>query len=245
MAMKRPRRIKGNKANYRELIQCRIPRNGRVRSRAGDGLYPIEILDDEQGSCDRAGKVKVHYIGYSEDYDEWKDAEDIEDIEDVTDDESPDQLASSVYAPYSLYKDLGLRIKRSLTCARASPVTKIVLPFDTLSFNGGLKSVGTPSRKQGGVQHYKIKSYTDLNELLGSNWHVRGINCNGDYGYVIKETVDFYLRKCRDVIEYLPPSPENPNIHPAHIKAGYQLTFTFTAGYGNSSTFGTNKKIFL
>jgi len=129
--------------------------------------------------------VKVHYTGYSKDYDEWKD---MEDIEDVMGDESPDQLISFIYAPYSLYKDLSVRIKRSLTCARASPDTKIAMPFDTLSFNGGLKSAGTPSRKQGGVQHYKIKSYEDLSELLGSNWHVRGINCNGDYGYVIRDS---------------------------------------------------------
>ena len=61
----------------------------------------------------------------------WKD---IEDTEDVMGDESPDQLAS-VYAPCSFYKDLSVR---SLTCARASPDTKIVLSFDTLSFNGGL-----------------------------------------------------------------------------------------------------------
>ena len=58
---------------------------------------------------------------------------------------------------------------------------------------------------------------------------------------MIKETVDSTLR---DVVEYLPPSPDYPNIHPAHIEADYQLTFMFTAGYGNASTFGKDKKSF-
>jgi len=246
MEMKRSRRIKGDKANYRELVQCRLPRSKRkATTKTNDDLYPIEIVSDaseEQGAGSTGSRVKVHYIGYSEEYDEWRDKEDIEDLTDT--DNLPVHLPS-VYSPYSLYKDLALRIKKSLTCARASPNAKIVLPFDSLSFNGGLKLAGVPSRKQGGVQHYTIKSYEDLNELLGCNWHVRGINCNGDYGYVLMETVEFYFTKCRNVVEYLPPTFNNPNIQCSRIDAGYQLTFTFTTGYGNASTFGKDNKNFL
>jgi len=54
MAMKHPRSIRGNKANYRELVQCKLPRRGRAKSKAGDGLYPIEIISDEQRSGDGA-----------------------------------------------------------------------------------------------------------------------------------------------------------------------------------------------
>jgi len=154
------------------------------------------------------------------------------------------EASLSWYTPYSLYRDLSIRIKRSLTCARTSPDVKIVMPFDALSFNGGLKSLGTPSNKYGGIQHYTIKEYKDLNDILGYNWHVRGINCNVDYGYAIKETINFYLRKCRDLVEFLPPSPGNFNIHSINIDAGYTLTFIFTAGYGNARTFGKDKVIF-
>ena len=59
------------------------------------------------------------------------------------------------------------------------------MPFDVLLFNGGLKSLGNPSKNLGGNQHYKIVHYKDLNHLLGQNWHVRGINSNDDYGYVV------------------------------------------------------------
>ena len=45
-----------------------VPRGRRTLQKpAKDELYPIEIVerDDEQG------KVKVHYLGYRECYDEW------------------------------------------------------------------------------------------------------------------------------------------------------------------------------
>ena len=237
--MKRQRKLKGDKANYRELAKCALPRSissrkkRKLKSKAG--LYPIEIVE-----TDSEDRVKVHYIGYSDTFDEWKDLSEIEDI--TT--EVPSPQDQQTYAPYSLYHDLSIRIKRSLTCARSSPDVKIVMPFDALTFNGGLKSVGMPCKKIGGIQHYKIKAYEDLNVLLGCNWHVRGININGDYGYVIKDTVEFYFRKCRDLIDFIPPSPSSSNVQSIHIDTGHSLTFTFTTGYGNLATFGKDKTIF-
>ena len=158
--MKRQRNIKGGKANYRELAECKLlrssRRNSQVKSKAVD-LYPIQVV----GSKDHGNQVKVHYIGYSDTFDERKDVSEIEDIH--------------THAPYSLYQDLSIRIKRSLTCARGSPDIKIVMPFDALTFNGGLKSVGMRSKRIGGIQDCKIK---DLNIFLGCNWHVREININ-------------------------------------------------------------------
>ena len=233
--MKRQRNIKGGKANYRELAECKLPRssrrNSQVKSKAAD-LYPIQVV----GSEDHGSRVKIHYIGYSDTFDEWKDISEIEDIH--------TEVPQPTHAPYSLYQDLSIRIKRSLTCARGSPDVKIVMPFDALTFNGGLKSVGMRSKRIGGIQHYKIKTYKDLNVFLGCNWHVRGININGDYGYVIKETVEFYFRKSRDLIEFIPPSSSSSKIQSIHIDTGHTLTFMFTTGYGNSVTFGKDKTIF-
>ena len=64
------------------------------------------------------------------------------------------------------------------------------MPFDAVTFNGGLRLLGTESKKVQGIQHYTIKHYRDLNPLLGKNWHFRGLNVNADYGYVILETLD-------------------------------------------------------
>ena len=63
--------------------------------------------------------------------------------------------------------------------------------------NCGLKAAGVPSCISAGIQHHKLKNYADLNHLLGRDWHFRGLNANGDYGYAVLDTIDFYIRKCR------------------------------------------------
>ena len=109
--------------------------------------------------------------------------------------------------------------------------------------------LGTLSKKAQGIQHYKIKHYRDLNPLLGKNWHFRGLNVNADYGYVILETLEFFLRKSRPLEEYLPtPSQEEDSGSPSTcmslVDTGYYLTFMFVCGYGTRSTFGKDQKIF-
>jgi hypothetical protein len=126
------------------------------------------------------------------------------------------------------------QIKQSLSCSRrSSPAIRVVVPFDAIHFNGGLKLLGTPSKK---VQ--------DLNPLLGKNWHYRGLNSNGDYGYVVLETIDFYVRKCKPIEEYLPAQQDGVSPRMSFIDTGYSLTFSFVCGYGSLSTFGKDKKIF-
>jgi len=99
----------------------------------------------------------VHYIGYGNEFDEWKDECDIENILDESNENDatePSELiaegVSMCYQPFSLYNELRLNIKRSLTCGRkASPLVKIFMAFDFL-FNGGMKCVGVPAVKRNG-----------------------------------------------------------------------------------------------
>jgi len=127
----------------------------------------------------------------SVDFDKWKE----EELEEFNEDQLELPPSDSIIVePFSLYKELDVRIKKGLLCSRAaSPMKKVVMPFDFLLFNGGIKEAGIASKKIGGVQHYKIRHYRDLDVLLGKNWHVRGINSNGDYGFVVCDTVDFCL----------------------------------------------------
>ena len=79
------------------------------------------------------------------------------------------------YTPLSSFDELHLKVKSGLSCNRmASPRIKIAMPFDLLLFNSSLKLAGTPSRKVGGTQYYKILSYQDLDAFLESKWHYRG-----------------------------------------------------------------------
>ena len=234
--------------NYREASDVRLPRAERVQA-GRDKLYPVEVIEKE----DR--RVKVHYVGYSTKYDEWREESD---LEPVNTSETSQGAASSEdmtcdgcsFEPFSLhnYMYLKVKIKQSLCCTRkSSPEVRIVVPFDAITFNGGLKMLGTQSKKAQGVQHYTIKHYQDLNPLLGKHWHYRGLNVNADDGYVILETVDFYLRKCKPLEEYVPSQEqddESPSTCMSLIDTGHHLTFSFVCGYGSRSTFGKDKKVF-
>ena len=231
IALRRCKRTR-SPVNYREADMVKLPR----ASRSQDRLYPVTILEQD------CAKVIVHYIGYSSNYDEWK-------YEDELVDEGGESCESqAAYQPYSLYYNLRLRVKQALACGRkSSPVIKIVMSFDPVLFNGGLKAVGVPFKVVQGVQHYKIKKYQDLDFYLGSSWHYRGLNSSGDYNFVELETVDFWLRKARPLAEYFPDEMDSDG-QVAGSKCltdtGYNLFFSFVCNYGTSLTFGKDKNIF-
>lgn len=55
--------------NYREIADIRLPRPKRLQ--AINKLYLVEVLQRENG------RVKTHYVGYSDINDEWHDEEEI------------------------------------------------------------------------------------------------------------------------------------------------------------------------
>ena len=224
----------------------RLPRPEKVRAKS-DKLFPVKVVEKE------GQRVKIHYVGYSIDYDEWREESELESIASDTSEEvaSSEDTACEFqcsFEPFSLHNNLKVKIKQSLSCSRkGSPQVKIIVPFDAITFNGGLGLLGIQSKKVQGVQHYAIKRYQDLNPILGKNWHFRGLNVNADYGYVVLETVDFYLRKCRPLEEYV-PSQEQDSTESSPcmslVDTGHNLTFMFVCGYGVQSTFGKDRKVF-
>jgi len=62
---KRSRKLKWGKHNYRDFL--------KVNLKVSKMLYPIEVVQTD------GDRVKVHYIGYSDIYDEWKDKNELED----------------------------------------------------------------------------------------------------------------------------------------------------------------------
>ncbi len=63
------------KKNYKELSDVRLPRALRqgAKTQTKDDLYDVEVVDEDQSS----GRVKVHYVGYGEECDEWKEQSDV------------------------------------------------------------------------------------------------------------------------------------------------------------------------
>ena len=55
---------------------------------------------------------------------------------------------------------------------------------------------------RGGVPTYTIDQYNDLDELLGKQWHMRVLNVNGDFSYIILGTASFHLTRGRPLSEY-------------------------------------------
>ena len=232
-------RTRGIRVNYRELacVDEKLPRLPRkIASRdstnsdsdANDGpLYPISQVKRD------GTRVLVHYVGYDSHFDEWREESDLINM----------LFPCLTTECYDLHQDLVLKIKSSLTSKRKSnPVVRVDMPFDMKIFCQGLKCKGTVSKTVKGVTYYKIRSYKELDELLGHNWHYRGINSSGDFCFVMLETVEYHLYRRRPLIQYVPD--ENGRPIQATTPQGHALVFTFVRGDGVASDFGKNKEIF-
>ena len=89
---------------------------------------------------------------YGFQHDKWRDEEEII----VLEDPSP--------RPFSLYMELGDRIKQGLNSGRkVSPVVRADMTFDKVQFDGGLKQCVVLVRTLRGTESYRINHYRDLN----------------------------------------------------------------------------------
>jgi len=192
----------------------------------------------------RGSQVRIHYIGFSSSADKWQEETDLVSLT-PTEPILMNTQTDNTYKPYNLYSELGIKIKQALLCGRKqSPVVTITMGFDALLFKGGLEAAGILKQTVRGHQQCQLQCYSDLDSLLGRNWHYRGINNQGDYANAVLKSIEYYLVKQRSIAEYH-PDQSNPNDITVHkIDGGYNLKFSFVRGYGNKSTFGRNKDIF-
>ena len=131
-------------------------------------LYPVDVVERGEN-----GRVKVQYIGFNQEFDEWRAPSDIVPLE-------LDKSSDPVLLPFSLYFELGNTVKKALNSGRKeSPHIRIEMAFDKLQFTGGLKACSTSSRTYCGYERYKITSYKNLDPLLGKNWHVGTLDMFG------------------------------------------------------------------
>ena len=208
--------------NYKQLSEgTALPRSKRAKEQE---LFPIEIVENDATTC----RVKIHYCGYSSEDDEWRDPGDIVDLS------SPTPLLTS---SFSLHQELALKIKRSLQNTRkSSPEVRIEMDFDKVLYDSGLKVHGQMKKVQRGVEIYNVTKYADLDELLGPKWFIRGFNENGDFCYAILDTVHYYLRARRSLVEFKPTS-DNSRHRKCVYSQGYSLVFCFIRGDGVACDF--------
>ena len=229
-------RTRGVRVNYRELACAdeklpRLPHKTPQSTQASrdtdvsdDGaFYPVRLVERD------GTRVLIHYVGYDPHFDEWREEKDLVNM--------PSPCLTDEC--YDLHQDLALKIKSSLTSKRKSnPLVRVDMPFDKQTFCQGLQCKGTESRTVKGDTYYKISTYKDLDELLGHNWHYRGINSAGDFCYVMLETVEYHLYRRKPLIHYVPD--ENGRPLQAKTPQGHALVFTFVRGDGVASEFGKN-----
>lgn len=181
------------------------------------------------------------YVGYGNSNDEWCNLSELVTIPSDHNDNSRNVTV------HSLYNELRIKIKQTLVChsGRGSPAVTIDMGFDYLLFKGGLQAVGVAKQNtHGNNLRYKLRSYKDLEPLLGQNWQYRGANVNGDYDFVILHSIEYYIHKQRKITEYHPSQAATQSTPTLHSEdGGYVLKFCFTQGYGNRCTFGKDNQL--
>lgn len=190
-----------------------LPRKCR-QSQNKQQLYDIEIIEEE------GSKVKIHYIGYDSRFDEWKPKEEV-----VL--KKPQDLVRD----FDPLTELACQIKRRLVPSRHDdPDVRIQTPATEEAF----KILSSKAVKKD--RHFTIKKYKDLDDILGPRWHIRVVNRNGDFSYVILETIRFRLVQPRNLLEYEPVFNEGSvTFEPQYVEQCLSIVFTFVRGDGNKS----------
>lgn len=221
----------------------RPPRHQPRDNPESEKLYRVSVVAENV----RQGRVKVHYIGYGHEYDEWRPADEVidlmpgrqEDVENEStsgnserDDDEVVEASESDFKPLNLYKELASKIKSSLISSRRrDPVCRVELGFDAIYFEGLVKRARLITKsRQSTRQTYSIDKFSKLEEILGRRWYIRGLNLAGDFCYVKPGSVIFYLMKRKVRVDY--QLEEDGTIKKYPFGGGYQLVFKFVRGDG-------------
>lgn len=259
----RPRRKAARLIDYKELSDVKIPKRKRQRvdskkvetdTRTDTTLFRVNILETDEEN----GSVKVSYIGYGDEYDEWRPSDDIVDlISDADNGEHVDESASPgdgnhdfansgetlVPIPsqqFCLYNELAFKIKSLLISSRkADPQCKIIMTFDKLCYDGLLYR-GVAVKKHGCKEIYTVISLNKL-DILGERWYIRGINVAGDFSFVKPGSVRYFLKCCQGQKDYQIQS--DGSLKMFNFGTRYQLTFSFIREDGTLPQWYTTLKL--
>ena len=140
--------------------------------------------------------MKVHYTGYSSQYDEWIRSQIIY---------KPVRRLSTPNDEHSIsLLALGSQIKQKLVPSRKveDPAMRIQLPFNKTTFELLRRQGESWGNFRTGNHTYTIRQYSDFNELLGEQWFMRVSNINGDFSYATLETIRFYIMEPKSLLDF-------------------------------------------
>ena len=247
--------------DYKKLSDVKIPKQKRSKSKKAKidadtmerdtRLFRVNILDTDEEN----GSVKVSYIGYGNEYNEWRPSEDIVDLINDTDNGESSSSTKNDFADveettvpmsmpsqqFCLYNELAFRIKSLLISNRkADPLCKILITFDKLCYDGLLYR-GVPVKKHACKEVYTVTSLSKLDDILGERWYIRGINAAGDFSFVKPGSVRYFMKCCQGQKDYQIQSDGSLKIFTFGNR--YQLTFSFIREDGTLSQWYTTLKL--
>jgi len=224
--------------DYSKLADVKVP---SVRRRKGTATEPEEIEKLFRlkivGRNPQEGIVKVRYIGYGREYDEWRLEGEVVDLNEESSSSNSKagdaQFRGPVPCRISVYEELAFKIKTLLTSScKGDPYCRIIMPFDQVSFDALVMrcSIFNRSSKH---QVYRVPDMLKLNDLLGEIWFIRGLNQAGDFCYVVHDTTKLYLKQVRGKPDY--QVLDNGTMFKKYFGRQQQLVLSFVRGDGVAS----------
>lgn len=190
----------------------------------------MQIIDRDKD----LNRVKIHFVGYSSDFDEWRDGNDFIKSENSnlgrllpqfipSEDSLPDRASA-------LLNHLSKEIKFALfSTKRETPDVRIEERIDMDIYHKYLQHIGVVKKFRWRDVHC-VENNFDLCGLLGNRWYERIQNFNGDLDcYVIPGTVRFWLLEKKAIKEFF---YIGDNLIESHIENDLQIIFTFVRGDG-------------
>ena len=200
-------------------------------------LYDIEVTE-----VDKVNKrLKIHYVGYSSRFDEWRPFG-----EDEGSEYFPFVRKEKLFIPsenslvdrtQTFHGQISREIKKKLWSGRREdPEISIDLNVDQDVFMEGLGSA-LPGIIQRGKMVYQVKSNRMLDPFLGVKWDERILNPAGDFAYVIPGTIKYWMGQRNPITEY---KIIGERYIKSEIENSYFITFQFVRGDGNRNNYQAN-----
>ena len=202
------------------------------------------------------GRVRVHYVGYGHDHDEWKCADEVVKLSPerkvrvaesgISEDGESDGESVRIdteFKPYSLYEELPNKVKKALQSYRKKdPVCRLELGFDAIYFEGlAIRAHLITKSQQAKHKVYSINVFSKMDDLLGKNWYIHGLNLAGDFCFVQPGTVKFYLVKQKIKVDY--QLQEDGTLTEYHFGGGHRLVFKFVRGDGTHTQWDSIRRL--
>lgn len=202
-----------------ECSSLRLPRRVRVPTKQ---MYEIELVETEKE------RVKIHYVGFSHKYDEWKLKSEIKH-------QQPPVNRGEV-PEFSFFTELLGKVKSKLVPSRKEdPSVRLQIPFDKDLFHSTLAVSGTRVQDCWQKIVYTIARYNVLNKYLGENWHLRVNNVYGDFSYAVLDIVRYHLHRVKPLLDFdVSQQHDQLAFIPVYIEQGYHLVFSFVRRDGNA-----------